>query len=213
MLETHQARSRRPVGLFVGAVAFHMFVYYGTQLINNGFGRTYYNLAIPLDDMIPFVPAFVSFYILAYIQWGLTYLFLFFRDPELFRRAAWATIFSEIVVLVFFLALPTRITWPDASGDGFFLWLTRIIYSSDEPTNLFPSLHCLQSWICWRAMRKHPGFPRWASALHLIFTLLVCASTVFIKQHYFLDIPFGILFAELGWQLVRLLVRRREAAQ
>lgn len=48
-------------------------------------------------------------------------------------------------------------------------------------------------------------------------TVLVCASTVFIKQHYLPDIFAGILAVELGYLLTRLLgtvgwLRKREPA-
>ena len=37
----------------------------------------------------------------------------------------------------------------------------------------------------------------------LVFTLLVCASTVLVKQHFLPDIAGGILGAELGLLLSR----------
>ena len=40
--------------------------------------------------------------------------------------------------------------------------------------------------------------PRWYAPAMLALTLLVFASTLLVKQHVLVDIPAGILVAELG---------------
>ena len=58
--------------------------------------------------------------------------------------------------------------------------------------------HCLESWFCFRGARGMKRVPRWYTASMLAFTLLVCVSTVLVKQHVLVDIPAAILVAELG---------------
>ena len=50
------------------------------------------------------------------------------------------------------------------------------------------------------ASRQRP----WVKAAMTVMTLLVCASTVLVKQHLVLDIAGGIAAAELGLLAVRL---------
>ena len=44
----------------------------------------------------------------------------------------------------------------------------------------------------------------WYKAFSGVFAVLVCASTVLVKQHVLLDIPAGILLAEFGLLMARL---------
>ena len=45
--------------------------------------------------------------------------------------------------------------------------------------------------------------PRWYKWVNFVFSLLVCASTVLVKQHVFVDIFAGIAVVELGLLLAR----------
>lgn len=64
--------------------------------------------------------------------------------------------------------------------------------------NLLPSIHCLESWLCFRNALRFKGVPRWYLPLTALMTLLVFASTLLVKQHVLVDVPAGILAAELG---------------
>lgn len=66
-------------------------------------------------------------------------------------------------------------------------------------------MHCLASWLCFRFSRKLKRLPRWFGWAQGVFTLLVFASVVLVKQHSWLDIPGGVAAAELGILLSRLL--------
>ena len=81
----------------------------------------------------------------------------------------------------------------------------RFLYRVDSPNNIFPSLHVLMSYYCWRFTLGCRGIPDWYKAFSLVFTVLVCFSILFVKQHLFLDIPSALLVAEGVFQLMRLL--------
>ena len=86
------------------------------------------------------------------------------------------------------------------------------LYTMDAPVTLFPSIHCLLSWLCWRGFCKLEH-PRWMNGLSLLFTLAVFASTVLVKQHYAADILGGVAVAELGLMLSgRYLKHRKKTA-
>ena len=116
---------------------------------------------------------------------------------------AFGLVRGAMILYVIFLLLPTTIARPEADGSGFIGWLTRIIYMADTPVTLFPSIHCLDSWLCWRFLVKCKKVPRWYKWVNFVFSLLVCASTVLVKQHVFVDIFAGIAVAELGLLLSR----------
>ena len=66
----------------------------------------------------------------------------------------------------------------------------------DDPTRLFPSIHCLVSWFCFIGIRGRKNVPRAYRVFSCLFALLVCVSTQFTKQHYIVDVFGGILLAE-----------------
>lgn len=186
-------------------LAVHFTSFYATKVIN--LGRVHHQLTTAADRALPFWPAFVVIYVLAFVQWILCYLYLYRNHHAVFRRTAWASVIAEAIAFLIFIAYPTMISRPEASGGGAIRWLLNVIYQNDTPVNCFPSLHCLQSWLCWRGLRLASGSKTWYDGINLIFSLLVCASTVLIRQHFLLDIPGGVLLAELGLLLAGKLLR------
>ena len=117
---------------------------------------------------------------------------------------------AKALCFVLFLLLPTTIARPEAAGSGLIGWLTRTIYAADTPVALFPSIHCVDSWLCWRFLMDCRKVPKWYKWVNFVFSLLVCASTVLVKQHVVVDIFAGIAVAEIGLLLSRLYYDRKE---
>lgn len=177
-------------------VVINFMVYGGVRLINQN--RAHHILSIPADDLVPLWTPFVLVYLLAFVQWVAGYYLAARESREVCWRVASGDIIAKLITCVIFLAYPTTLMRPDITGHSFFDWVTRIIYAVDAPDNLFPSIHCLESWVCFRSSLWLKKVPGWYKGLSFIFTLLVFASTVFLKQHLLLDIPSGVLLAELG---------------
>lgn len=187
--------------------AFIVISYDVTRLFNSG--SYHYNVAIPLDSRIPFIPAFVVVYVLAFAQWVITAVLAAREGKDFYFKASSSEIMAKLVAIPIFLVFPTIMVRPEIQGGGVFDWMTRFIYACDVPDNLFPSLHCLESWVCLRlvcAMKKVPSWYKWANAA---FSLLVFASVVLVKQHLILDIPGGIVVAEIGFLLGKWLKTER----
>jgi membrane-associated phospholipid phosphatase len=178
-------------------VAFNCLAYYATKLLMAD--AKHYDLSIFMDDLMPLTTWFISFYILAYVQWFWNYIVHCRIDRQFCYRIVMADIIAKTICLICFIVIPTEIARPEIVGDGFWEWLTRIIYATDTPVNLFPSIHVLESYICFRAATEIKGAPRWYVWFQLIFTVFVCLSIVYVKQHYFVDILGGIAVVEIGW--------------
>lgn len=177
-------------------VIINLIVYEGTQFLM--LHAKHWDLALPLDARIPFRPAWIVIYILAYLQWVVGYVLIARESREHCYRVLAGEIIAKFICMLFFIVLPTRIERPVVEGSGVFAALTRLIFASDLPGNLFPSIHCLESWICFRGAIGMKRVPRWYAPAMLAFTLMVFASTVLVKQHVLVDIPAGVLVAELG---------------
>lgn len=199
---------RYTVPWLLGALVWQLSLYFLAKLLTDN--RYHYSLAISLDSKIPFVPEFMLIYWGAYISWGLNYILAARESREHCRRSITADLIAKAVCFVIFLLLPTTIARPGIVGGGLTAWLSRIMYAADTPVALFPSIHCLDSWLCWRFLTDCKKVPRRYKWVNFVFSLLVCASTVLVKQHVFVDIFAGIAAAELGLFISRKIYDRKE---
>ena len=184
-----------PIAAMLG---MNMVAYMGTRIFTTG--RYHYNIESPLDRMLPLVPFFVVFYVLAFAQWITGYLLIGREKKAYCYRFFLGEIIAKAICLVIFLVFPTTLNRPEITGNGIFERLLAFIYSVDAADNLFPSIHCLESWMCWRGCRKltQTRLPGWFSGANLVLTLLVFASTVLCKQHVLIDIAGGVAVVEIG---------------
>ncbi len=149
-----------------------------------------------LDGYIPFCEYFIVPYLLwfAYIAWGLGYFYL--REKDEYLRLC-ATLFSGMTLfLVISTVYPNgHYLRPQAfAHDNIFVWLVKLVYAADTPTNLFPSIHVYNSiavntavWHC-RSFRQNHAV-RFGSA---VLTVSIILSTMFLKQHSVFDVVTGI---------------------
>ena len=145
----------------------------------------------------------VSIYVLAFLSWVVGIWVIARESPAVCYEVLAGEQIAKLLCLACFLLLPTTMERPEVTGSGFFPWLTRLIYRLDSPDNLLPSIHCLESWICWaglRTNRKLPGALRWGS---LVFAVLICISTLATRQHVIADVIAGVALAEGMVQLAR----------
>lgn len=192
-------------------LAFNSAVYNGTRVFNAG--RIHYSMWTAVDDAIPFFTPVVVIYVLAFVQWGIGYILIGRESREACFRFYTADIFAKAIALVFFLVVPTTIVRPEVTGNSVFDMLTRFIFRVDAADNLFPSIHCLESWMCFRSALSLKKVPKWYAPVSLLFSLLVFASTVMLKQHVFVDIPGGIAAVEIGLLLSDMVRRRHKRSE
>ena len=185
----------------VSMVCVHALVYYATRLVTQK--MTHFDFSLPVDDVIPFIPAFSVIYVLSYIQWIAGYIFIARDSRELCYRVISGEIISKLICMALFLLVPTTMARAEIVSDGFFDTVVRYIYQMDAADNLFPSIHCLESWVCFRGAMQMKRTGPWYRYFTLLFSLLVFASTVLIKQHVAVDICGGILTAEIGQQIAQ----------
>jgi hypothetical protein len=183
------------------ALGSNMLVYFATKPFVSS--MEHYDLSIFLDEKLPFVPFFISFYVLAYVQWAWHYIYHYRKSREACYHYATTDMIARLICLACFLVIPAEIVRPELTGGGLWNWITGLIYAADSPHNLFPSIHCLASWLCFRAALEMKDAPRWYAPAQLVFSIGVFASTVLVKQHFVVDIFGGIAAVEIAWFLSR----------
>ena len=169
--------------------------YYGAGIINRG--RYHYDLTTNLDRMIPVVPAFVLVYFGCYIFWVLNSIMIMRISRSQCIRYAFAFISSLAIAGVIFVILPTSNSRPVISGTGIFDRLLVFLYWFDKPVNLFPSLHCLISWLNYIGMRGRKEIAFSYRLFSFILAIAVFATTQLTKQHFLVDIAGAVVIGEL----------------
>lgn len=184
-------------------IILNIFAYYGTRLLTGGSLEDNFNLTLALDRAIPFVPQAIVIYIGAFVSWFVGF-FVIARDSKEVCYEVYAGEFTaKFISMVIFLVMPTVMIRPEVPDGGFFSWLTRFIYATDTPDNLFPSLHCLESWIIFRGAMRCRRVGNGYRISMFVIALLVFASTLLVKQHVVLDVVGGVVVGELGLWLAR----------
>lgn len=158
------------------------------------------------DDMIPFCEIFVIPYLLWFAYVAVTVLYFFFRDKDDYFRIC-TFLFTGMTI---FLIISTL--WPNGHNlrpavmprDNVFTDLVAMLYKTDTPTNLWPSIHVYNSLGCHFAVMKSARLEkhRGIRAASLILCVSIILSTVFIKQHSVFDVTTAFIMAAVMYGIV-----------
>lgn len=162
---------------------------------------SYWDTRLPIDALIPFCEWFVIPYCLWYPFMALTGIYLLFRDAPAFRR------YMVFMAVTFFASVIIWAILPNGQSlrpevfprENIWTGIIGSLYSIDTSTNVFPSVHVVGSvgtaLALWDAKPlRHRPWLRWGGVL---LAALICASTVLIKQHAFIDVIGGLLLSSI----------------
>lgn len=152
-----------------------------------------------IDDHIPFN----EFFIIPYYSWflfmAIWILYFFFRSQGECVRMGAALIIGMSVAVVIYFVYPSGLigfrpeTFP---RDNFCTDLVKFLHSADTPTNVLPSLHVYNTLVIQCAIFESDTFGRHKKKICIIMSvwaLLICMSTVFLKQHSIYDVIAAII--------------------
>lgn len=178
-----------PMVALFSLIPFYLYI---GELVRS---RTLHVPELALDRAIPLEPAWSVVYGSLFLAALLPVLVV--HQQELIRRTILAFLMAWLVSFAFFLGYPTVTSRPEeVVVDGFFAWTLSVIYESDIRYNCFPSLHVAQ---CFLAALVCHRVHRGVGAVAIAWAFLVALSTLFTKQHYFLDVVGGMLLAGVAW--------------
>lgn len=155
-------------------------------------------LHIALDDLIPLFSPSIIIYFLAYVQWFFAICVLLKQETILGYRISTAIIIGSLIGFAAFVIYPTAIIRPTIKVNNIFDQILSTTYLVDSVVNACPSFHCFCSTITIHILYRSKDINKKISILNFIFSVLVYASTLLTKQHYIIDIPFGILLADIS---------------
>lgn len=196
----HSARSYYVrIALFLYPAWIALYYLVGTT--SNRFPA--HNISLPIDGQIPFIETFVWAYILSYVFPFLPVLLV--KDGHRLNVTLLSIALTNLFAYLIILNFPVTFIreHPGSSLSGTVL---AYVYGMEmEPAaNNFPSLHVIFAltvyFSCRRQIKSRAG-----SFLIFLVATLITLSTLFVKQHVFLDVVSGVICAPAGWALARYL--------
>jgi membrane-associated phospholipid phosphatase len=193
-------------------------LYYGKLMMykaSNRINTDFHTINMAIDDMIPFCKYFLIFYVSYYwfpelLLWLLSYV-----DKRKFYRLLISISIACLICNICFAIYQVKMIRPEVIGNDLFSVLMRVMYDIDkEALNCFPSIHSLMGTAMIIGGFKTNKFPKWFGISCYILGIGCILSTVFIKQHYFIDMVVGVLLMIVVYIIVlcvdNKLIKKRE---
>lgn len=157
-----------------------------------------------LDDIIPFNEFFLIFYVGWYVLVFGSLLYYFLYDVKRFRQLDLYIFVTQMVAMACYIFFPSRQDLrPEVfPRENFFTWVLGLIYTFDTNTGVCPSLHVAYSLAIVSVMVKDENLSKPFKLFVTVFSILVCLSTAFVKQHSVVDILAALPVVLLGEILI-----------
>ena len=152
--------------------------------------RYYYPIQCFLDSLIPFNEIFVLPYVFWFALVFLMHAYTLLYDIDGFKKMIKFIIFTYSVALVTYLIFPNcQQLRPEVfERSNIFTEMVQRIYNNDTNTNVCPSIHVMGSVamivavICSDTIKSNV-----IKIAVTVISVLICLSTVFLKQHSIID--------------------------
>ena len=186
--------------------------------------------AMWIDNAIPFVSYFYFFYLLYYVVPEFMLWILSFFDKKKMATIVVATMSTTVIACICFVIKQVKMIRPigiydESAGvynlDTLFRFGVNWQYGADETAlNCFPSLHATVGMALamaglWTG-KDDKHFPIGLRIFCTLFGIGIVLSTVFVKQHYFIDAVAGAGLMAIFYFIFKLFIipsylRRKEA--
>lgn len=219
--KTHNPFKKIPWWGWVGAIIFIVFqigLYKLGGFLSENLVAQHWSVhpLIPvIDNNIPYCPYFfIQIYFLAYGFWFIAPLWISTGKKENFINFMIYGTIASFIGFFWFIFMPSYMN-REAEGllhladdikTPFTRFLMKSIISMDTGKiawNMCPSYHCMASALCAFGVLKIKEHCVGTQVGFSVMAILVFASTVLVKQHYFIDIIGGIAVATIPFLIVR----------
>ena len=215
------ARKYRHGFLMLGYSIFYLMVF---RYLESRSVPFYHVVHTVFDDKIPFCEFFIVPYLLWFPYMILAVLYFIFINKD--KREYYQLAGNMIMGMTIFLDV--SYLYPNVQHlrpvvlprDNVFADAVRMLYATDTPTNILPSIHVFNSLAIHMSLTncqalRHNRVVRLGS---LFLTVMIILSTMFLKQHSVIDVSLGCTMAVFGFLLfypvqVRELYRKPEQSR
>lgn len=144
----------------------------------------------PVDDWIPFHEAFVIPYVFWYFLIVGTLVYLALYNPKGFKYFMTFIIVTQVVAMTWYILRPScqMLRPKEFPRDNFLSKCVAFLYAFDDNTGVCPSLHVAYSIGIASAWLKEKHVHVLWKIFVIFAVIMICLSTMFIKQHSFVDV-------------------------
>ena len=179
----------KPLCISIGMIIFQTIFYFMAKL----FQGNAHVIGGFIDDKIPFCNIFIIPYCIWYVLVFVVPYYLYIKDTEALSKYVSSYLVCSIIADIIFVIYPTIVIRPDIENTGFLNFVTNFIYWTDTPPiNCMPSLHCAISILFILATFSSKYVSKFFKIFIFIISIIIMMSTLFIKQHVFIDFITGI---------------------
>lgn len=159
-----------------------------------------------IDNLIPFNKYFIIFYATwyVYVAFFLAYLCIF--NKVNYWKLLLSLSLGMITAYLIFYLFPTTVPRPVLSGNDIFTNMIRLLYANDNPYNCLPSIHVLNTMLVEIYITLNKNTSRILKIVCNIIGIFIILSTMFIKQHVFLDVLSAAILAYMLYPLINYLL-------
>ena len=142
-----------------------------------------------LDDVIPFQEVFLIPYVFWYLLIVVSLGYFLLYNVDSFKRLQIFIIITQAAAMVLYILFPSRQDLRPAEfpRDNFLTDCVAFLYSVDTNTGVCPSLHVAYSIGIASVWLKEKAAVWYWKAFVVVAVILICLSTMFIKQHSAVD--------------------------
>lgn len=173
-------------------VLSYLFIYFYWFLsLEQRTGVPMKTIHIALDDYIPFNEWFYIPYMLwfGYVVVVVAYFF-FYQKEDFYKTTSFLFIGMTICLTIYTF-------WPNCQNlrphtferNNILVSMVQLLYQADTSTNVCPSIHVFNSLVSHTAIMNSQLLKdkKWIRRGSFVLMLLICLSTVFLKQHSVFD--------------------------
>lgn len=177
-------------------------------ILERGLTLNYHPVEAALDAKIPFCEYFVPAYYFWFVFLIGMHFYTAFFDVPAFKKLMYFIMITYTITSVIYIIYPTKqeLRPTEFAGDNIFVTVINGLYNFDTNTNVCPSLHVIgsfavlfTSWHCERFKTF------WWQLGFISATVLICLSTVFLKQHSVIDIWTALAVCALAYPFAYIL--------
>lgn len=191
----------KPVITTVLLITFQSLMY----LISRLFESHHHLIGNTIDTKIPFNIWFMIPYCLWYILIFIVPYFLYKKDKDNFIRYIYSYIICTLIANIIFIVYPTTVARPEITGKGILEFITSFIFKIDNPPmNCFPSLHCAMSMLFILFILEIKNVKKNVKITITLISILIMISTLYTKQHVFIDLISGVILAIITYIIVKI---------
>lgn len=142
-----------------------------------------------LDDIIPFCELFLIPYVFWYLLIVISLGYFALYNIESFKKLQTYIIITQVVAMAVYIIYPScqNLRPTEFPRDNFLTDCVGLIYSFDTNTGVCPSLHCAYSIGIGSVWLREKDVSNLWKGFIVLAVILICLSTMFIKQHSAVD--------------------------